>query len=197
MIFIGAFVIQFPDRIQKMNFTGRVISENRDVFIQNEGYLQFRDPANARQFKLAMAEVAQSGSAILRVNEAKNTPSLVFRMRAGVEPQTMLMIGMRLDQTVPIDPMSLVELLPLRRGEALVAALLADGHDVPTIATRSGVTLETARTYLKRAMAATGTHSQAQLVALVLRCAAISISPLPLDKVCSRSLSENSLADAG
>lgn len=48
--------------------------------------------------------------------------------------------------------------------EAAVAELLALGHDVPTIASRRGVGIETIRSQLKSIFQKTGTHRQAELV---------------------------------
>ena len=56
----------------------------------------------------------------------------------------------------------------LSRSEARLAVLLADGHTLEDSAGRLGVTLITARTYCKRAMAKTGTLRQSELVRLLL-----------------------------
>ena len=56
----------------------------------------------------------------------------------------------------------------LSQSEAKLVVLLADGHTLEEIATRLDVTLITARTYCKRAMAKTGTMRQSGLVRLAL-----------------------------
>lgn len=55
------------------------------------------------------------------------------------------------------------------RAEARLARELADGRGLRDAAAAIGVTYETARAYLKAVFAKTGVHTQAQLVALVLR----------------------------
>jgi DNA-binding CsgD family transcriptional regulator len=57
----------------------------------------------------------------------------------------------------------------LTEREAHVAALLAKGLDIETIATRLGIQSSTARSYLKDALQKTGATRQAELVALLAR----------------------------
>lgn len=56
----------------------------------------------------------------------------------------------------------------LSQSEAKLTVLLADGYTLEDSAKRQGVTLITARTYCKRAMAKTGTSRQSELVRLML-----------------------------
>ena len=60
-----------------------------------------------------------------------------------------------------------MEALGLSRSEARLAVLLADGHSLEDSATRLGITLNTARTYCKRALVKTGTIRQSELVRLI------------------------------
>lgn len=53
--------------------------------------------------------------------------------------------------------------------EAEVASLIAEGLDIAAVASRLGIRLDTARTYLKDAFEKTGTHRQAELAALLAR----------------------------
>lgn len=57
----------------------------------------------------------------------------------------------------------------LTQREADVASLLAEGFDIPAIALRLRIRPDTVRTYLKDALDKTGTHRQAELVALLAR----------------------------
>lgn len=66
------------------------------------------------------------------------------------------------------EPGALSALFDLTNAEALMARGLASGLDVPAAAAANGVTLETARTYLKRAYSKTGVSGQRDLVKLVL-----------------------------
>jgi DNA-binding CsgD family transcriptional regulator len=66
----------------------------------------------------------------------------------------------------------LQELFALTPAEAAVAAALACGRTVEAIATDCGISLNTARTHLKRIFAKTGTRRQAEAVALLARSVA-------------------------
>lgn len=67
---------------------------------------------------------------------------------------------------------ALQDLFGLTHAEATVTNALADGRSTEEIAALLGISLNTARTHLKRVSAKTGTNRQAQLVALVLRSVA-------------------------
>jgi DNA-binding CsgD family transcriptional regulator/PAS domain-containing protein len=70
------------------------------------------------------------------------------------------------------DTASLQQLFGLTAAEAAMVVRLADGASIDEIASRAGITLNTARTHLKSAMAKTETRRQAEMVALVLRSVA-------------------------
>jgi len=75
------------------------------------------------------------------------------------------------DPEAPLAATRLRELFGLTRTEAAVAAGLGDGKSPERIAAELGIGLGTVRTHLKRVLAKTGTHRQAQLVALLARIA--------------------------
>jgi DNA-binding CsgD family transcriptional regulator len=63
---------------------------------------------------------------------------------------------------------ALRELFGLTPAEASLAAALARGQSLDRVATSQGITLHTARGYLKSVFAKTGTNRQSQLVALIM-----------------------------
>lgn len=73
------------------------------------------------------------------------------------------------DPEAPIAVARLRELFGLTRTEAAVAAALGRGQSLEDIATEMGSSLGTVRTHLKRILSKTGTHRQAQAVALLAR----------------------------
>jgi DNA-binding CsgD family transcriptional regulator len=75
------------------------------------------------------------------------------------------------DPEAPLAATRLRELFGLTRTEAAVAAGLGDGKSLENIAADLGTGIGTVRTHLKRVLAKTGTHRQAQLVALLARVA--------------------------
>ena len=74
-----------------------------------------------------------------------------------------------------LEPSAIVDLLGLTPAEARVVAALTMGTALAEAATRLGLTVNTARTLLSRAMSRTGTKSQVGLVRLVLT----ALIPLP------------------
>lgn len=73
------------------------------------------------------------------------------------------------DPEAPLAVARLRELFGLTRTEAAVAAALARGQSLESVAPEMGIGIGTARTHLKRILGKTGTHRQAQLVALLAR----------------------------
>lgn len=69
-----------------------------------------------------------------------------------------------------LQPRSLDLSFQLTRREAQIAALLATGINLRDAAGQMGIGIGTARGYLKQVLAKTGTHRQAELVSLVIRC---------------------------
>jgi DNA-binding CsgD family transcriptional regulator len=74
------------------------------------------------------------------------------------------------DPEAPADLEKLRVLFDLTRTEAAVAAALAQGRSLEGIASGLGIGLATVRSHLKRILAKTGTHRQAEVVALLARC---------------------------
>lgn len=74
------------------------------------------------------------------------------------------------DPEASVDLDRLRALFDLTRTEAAVAAALAQGRSLEGIASGLGIGLATVRSHLKRILAKTGTHRQAEVVALLARC---------------------------
>lgn len=78
------------------------------------------------------------------------------------------------DPQAPIAAARLRELFGLTRTEGAVAAALGGGASLEDIATGMGIGLATVRSHLKRILAKTGTHRQAQAAALLARSVSTS-----------------------
>jgi DNA-binding CsgD family transcriptional regulator len=63
----------------------------------------------------------------------------------------------------------LIDAYGLTAAEARVAQLLLRGEGIAGVAAHSGISLETARTHLRRVLVKTGTHRQSDLISLLLR----------------------------
>lgn len=78
------------------------------------------------------------------------------------------------ERSAACDPARLEVLYDLTPAESRVATLLSQGHSLPDVAALRRVRVESVRTQLKAVFQKTGTHSQAELVSLVLRSGAVS-----------------------
>lgn len=87
-----------------------------------------------------------------------------------------LLFVMEPDRPPAIGSTVLAEMFQLTRREAALATLLTRGIGLSEAAARLQIGVGTARGYLKQVLAKTGTHRQAELVALLLRTANIADS---------------------
>lgn len=121
----------------------------------------------------ALARAGKVGTALL-VPRSQRVPLVLnvapLRPQAGLydreRPAALVFIR---DPEAPLAATRLRELFGLTRTEAAVAAGLGDGKSLENIAADLGTGIGTVRTHLKRVLAKTGTHRQAQLVALLVR----------------------------
>lgn len=122
---------------------------------------------------LALGELAGPGQALSVPRPHRMPLALEFapvRPSACVlgEQRPACLIFIR-DPQVPIAIERLRDFFGLTRTEGAVAAALGSGHSVEEIAAGMGVAVATVRTHLKRILAKTGTHRQAEVVTLLAR----------------------------
>lgn len=92
-------------------------------------------------------------------------------------------------QVVPT-PQGLQDLFGLTKAEALVAHALASGGSLEDASTAGGITVSSARTYLKRVFSKTGVNRQAELMQLVLS------APTPVPRGPETQLANTAKANA-
>jgi diacylglycerol kinase family enzyme/DNA-binding CsgD family transcriptional regulator len=112
----------------------------------------------------------------IRIERPSHRPALlltvlpIWRLGAGVPgagtPRAVIFIT-EPDAPLPIDRLAIAEAFRLTRRESEIAALLADGLDLETIAARLGAGRGTVRDHLKHLFQKTGARSQVALVALL------------------------------
>jgi DNA-binding CsgD family transcriptional regulator len=173
---------------------GRIVYANS----QAETLLRAGDAIRVRDGRLAIADRASSGRLASLIGEAADTDMVRGKMPGG---GVSIPRGDRLPLTVLVAPFRpaqscqgsacpaailfvrdpgqstlsssvLQGLFGLTPAEAVIACALADGMSVDNIAATHGVSLNTARTHVRNALAKTGTRRQAELVALLLRSVA-------------------------
>jgi DNA-binding CsgD family transcriptional regulator len=164
--------------IQASRMAERLLRENAELVVVG-GRLALRTPAlhdlllSLLQGAMGTARgrIAQSGAA-LSIPRPHRTPLAleVAPLRPTVsafgEPAVLVFIR---DPEAPIAVARLRELFSLTRTEGVVASALGRGESLEDIAANMGIGLATVRSHLKRILAKTETHRQAEVVALLAR----------------------------
>ena len=158
----------------------RLLRENAELAVVR-GRLALHPPALQDKFlALVRGAIETAQGRIAKPGVALSIPRL-HRMPLGLEiapfrpsisafgeqrPAVLVFIR---DPETPISVVRLRELFGLTRTEGAVAAALGRGSSLEDIAANMGVGLATVRTHLKRILAKTGTHRQAEAAALLAR----------------------------
>lgn len=158
----------------------RLLRENVELAVIR-GRLALRSPALHDKFlalvrgamDTARGRIAKPGAALAiprphRMPLALEVAPLRPTVSAFGEQQPSVLIFIR-DPEAPIVAARLCELFGLTRTEGAVAAALGRGASLENIAAGMGVGLATVRSHLKRILAKTGTHRQAEAAALLAR----------------------------
>jgi DNA-binding CsgD family transcriptional regulator len=156
----------------------RIVQLRNGLIIKTSGVHASNDSDEAR-LQMAIAEAMAS-------RDGKFSRRLSIQRRNGTRPCSVLVTTVAHDGSATsrstacllyvIDPDmhaapspdAIAEALGITAAESRVVAALAMGVSLPDVAVKLGVSINTARTLLGRAMARTGTNSQIALVRLVL-----------------------------
>jgi len=186
---VGVVLVDNNGRLCFINKVADTILRERDGLRLASGGLAAASPPTTASLRESIASVlrtvpAPHGSATatndggrLLLKRPSLRPPLVVRvlpvgqldlsLPGGQWPAVAIFIRVTDRPTEPdIDLLTGAFGLTRREGELLVQ--LMQGATTKEAATRLGITIETARTYLKRVLDKTGTHRQAELVSLVL-----------------------------
>lgn len=193
------------DALERTGTATLVVTKGGHILYANalaESLLRQGDAIRGVSGRLATVDRVASGKLATAIgkaaegaggNSAPVTPTLVIA-REGRLPLTLMVAPMRpardgFGGTAPTamvfvrDPelptpsaQALQGLFGLTAAEASISAALANGLSIETIAASHRISLNTARTHLKRALAKTGTRRQAELVVLLLRSVATMVS---------------------
>jgi len=177
----GVLIVDRRGLIIQASARAEVMLRECPELVVDRGRLSLHQPS-LRDKLLALVRAAletaqgrggQAGTALL-VPRSQRTPLVLsvapLSAHAGLhdreQPAALIFIR---DPEASLDVTHLRELFGLTRAEATVAAALGRGRSLDDIATELNVSIGTVRTHLKRSLAKTGTHRQAQLVALMAR----------------------------
>jgi DNA-binding CsgD family transcriptional regulator len=151
----------------------RIVTE-ADGLALDPGGLAAATPAATHALRMAIAEVAHAavGERRLRLlRPSRRLPLILTLMpmsRLGLPGAASVAVFIsEPDAPVALDHAALADTFRLTRRESEIAAELARGRDLGTIAARLGLGLGTVRNHLKRMFDKTGTRSQPALVALL------------------------------
>lgn len=177
----GVLMVDGAGRIiHASDMAERLLRENTELAVIR-GRLSLRPPALHDKLlallrgamDTARGKIANSGAALaiprphrmpLALEVAPLRPSA--SAFGGQRPCVLVFIR---DPEAPIAAARLRELFGLTRTEAAVASALGRGVSLEDIAANMGIGLATVRSHLKRILAKTGTHRQAEAVALLAR----------------------------
>jgi DNA-binding CsgD family transcriptional regulator/PAS domain-containing protein len=182
----------FPTAVMLLDRRGRIVAANRsaeDLLAAGDGLRSDRDGLRAaapgdtlalRRMLATAAEPTAQGSAhgdgtlsIARPSPRRPLNLLVAPLRTPIVPDARARARVAVFVTDPdrvaIAPVErLQHYLGVTRAEADLVMWLVQGHRLEEAADELGITVNTARTQLKRALAKTGTGRQAELVRLAL-----------------------------
>lgn len=175
----GVLLVDGACRILHASAMGETLLRENAEFATKGGRLRLRPPALQEQLsslvraalRTARGEAAPPGKALSiprlhRMPLALEIAPLRPAACAFGEPRPSVLIFLR-DPEMPIAEERLCELFGLTRTEAAVAAALGRGRSLEAIAAGMGIGLGTVRSHLKRILTKTGTHRQAEAVALL------------------------------
>lgn len=184
----GAVVVDRSCRVVQINAQAEEILRDRSVFRVVGGRLFLQDPLlHERLSRTVQASIETAAGtpeppdAVMAVPRRDRLPLTLsatpLRPRGLLAPvRPLALILMRDPERPALAVNCLRNLFGLTRMEAVVAADLGSGRSLEDIARRRGIGLATARAHLKRILSKTGTHRQAEVVALITRSVA-SVRP--------------------
>lgn len=180
----GVIAVDDSCRIVHANHMAETLLRENSEFAVLHGHLSLRRPALRDKLlslvrntmDVARGRVAEPAAALC-VPRLHRMPLALeispLRPSAGAlgEQRPLVLIFIR-DPDTPVATAGLRELFGFTRTEAAVAAALGRGSSIEAIAADMGIGLATVRSHLKHILAKTGTHRQAEAVALLTRSVA-------------------------
>jgi DNA-binding CsgD family transcriptional regulator len=179
----GAILLDWRGRVLRLEAMAEFLMDTA-LMVRGDRTLRARDGESDAALQqligagIGGGELAAAGPpGVISIARMGAPPILV---RAVVPPQAgadrfkqaraILLLAKRDAEGTPQAP-DLCQIFGLTRSEAPTVAALVQGHNPREIARMRRIGYQTVRTHLRSAFAKTGTRRQAELVALVLRCA--------------------------
>ncbi|MEM8795541.1 MAG: response regulator [Pseudomonadota bacterium] len=158
-------------RVSYMNQSAtEILSERDGLFLDNGGIIRALKPEVSKGIHDAIV-IASGGdmepAKFFRIPRPTELKDLTLVILPGADGRAVLFLTDPQRSTV-ISPESLSSLFDLTRAEASIAYTLSNGGTIEDAAKTSGITVSSARTYLKRVFYKTGVGRQSDLVQLIL-----------------------------
>lgn len=180
---LGVIVTDPRGRVLLTNQAGGVMLSERDGLSMSNGeVLRASESAESRALLDMIARVcaagieddAPCGIALSRPSQKRPLIALVTALAADAQnPRAAIYVNDGERSQLP-DADEIARLFGLSRSEAALTHALAGGARLEDAAAQAGLTLSTARTYLKQVFAKTDTSRQAELVKLILTAPGIA-----------------------
>ncbi|MEM5582590.1 response regulator [Roseibium sp. AS2] len=147
-----------------------VLKSHRGIVVDRNGTVYVSGTQARTEFREAVKKAAEEmdvSPRFVTVSDPEDFEPLMAVITPVGQGRAAIMFTVP-GRSVPPSVDSLVELFGLTRVEAVLAQTIASGGTVEDAATNCNVTLETARTYLKRIFQKLGVRRQVDLVQLIL-----------------------------
>jgi DNA-binding CsgD family transcriptional regulator len=182
---VGIIQLDLNGAVIELNAAALRIAEMSDAMTISTAGVHATTEADEMRLQQAIAEaIAHRGGNYIKrfsIRQRSGLPTGVVltsmdrAQLASADQTCCVLFVMDLESLHKPEPSAIVDLLGLTPAQARVAAALAAGTPLAEVATKLGVTVNTVRTLLSRAMSKTGTKSQVSLVRLVYT----TVVPLP------------------
>jgi DNA-binding CsgD family transcriptional regulator len=160
-----------------VNVHARQILDRRDGLFLSEQGLHASRPEDRRRLRdLVQRSAAQQLERSVAVTVARAETARAFTVYVTPCKTLIQSVGQAIlficdpDHPVVVDRGSLSALFGLTRAEAVFAELMMQGRSVETAADDLRISINTARTHLKRILFKTDTGRQGELVRVLMRC---------------------------
>jgi DNA-binding CsgD family transcriptional regulator len=165
------------------NAAAKEILSNEDGLSLDLGAIRASRPEDHAALRRMLSDCAEDpNSPARRIAIARPSGSISYwlllvpsprpaTIRLGADGPSVAVLLMNPDYMPEPDPSMLRELFSLTPAEARLAAALVEGQNLEEAAVSLAITIETARTHLRRIFSKTSTNRQGELISLIMRVA--------------------------
>ncbi len=180
----AVFAVDARCRIISLNAGGEALLHGASGLSASQGRLRLQDGLlDHRMVQIVRASVSTAsgrpvppGAAMVVPRDGRLPLTMIMSplrpLGFGVQTQPLALVIVRDPEAATLSTTALRELFGFTRSEAVIARDLASGISLDDVAERRGIGAATVRSHLKRILSKTGTHRQAEAVALIARSVA-------------------------